>query len=296
MSIGIDKPLQKNWITEAVALAATPFLYYLALYSFAFGFASYYDIPIEFVEVDFNTLLRLSLFLTFNISSLSLVLVMVLKRETRFAFTLTVSCLAIVIALGVLIYIELVSDLKAGTFVGALIPSYFVLSAPILLAVNELWRVTSRWVVGSFAPTVLAWVLQLAKLEWASSWIEKLRLLTMSELPVRKSVFDPLRDALGDTATAILIGTVASMISAFATGFWTAASKTDYQMLTSEVKEVILGVYTDRVVIAPIDVRLKQVQRKFEIRDVGGESELSFQAKRVGPLVPRYRLGLVSLH
>jgi hypothetical protein len=250
-------------ISEGILLAITSAIAYLWAYQYQKGFASYFGVPPEFIEISTSSIVLVIVLLVGSLK----VLVLVLNLLVSFVHVMAgphiiVKRLASVIGIMMfLLFIPVYLDDSRRAWV-----AFFVMFVSLVLLFFVSPLITARGENG-----------YINKLEKASkAFAEQSQEVSLITLAERR---------LGPTLTWIILAIVISVFVAHEAGKSTALKQKSFLVMNTPQEMVVLRVYGELMILAPLNREKKEVQKNFVVVKTT-ELHAALMPEEVGPLLP----------
>ena len=259
MNSSLQSQKPAPWISEGLIIATAPVVAYLYAFLYQGSFAAFFGIPLEFV--------------TISLTTVCIVAVLLVCSFQMFFFT------------AYFVYLNL-KDFRMQPEIRFRLASPSYAAIPTAIGVyyfRSNWRL---WIGGLVTFLVIAGVhfgLPLITNRGKKTYIEKLR----GQDEVDNAADSPMMRAvqrLGPhTTTAIILFLYGALIS-FGAGYSDASKQKEFLMLRVEPELVVLRIYGDNLICAPLDRQTGRLERSLVIQKLGENSRIHMRWEKVGPL------------
>lgn len=257
-----NKNLDKGFpLTESILLATVPFLGYLVVFAFEFGFANYFQIPIEFISVSLTSLLLASLLLIFCVA------------------------LAFFIGHGVSVVFTFIFEPLLPAVIRRAFKRIFIFALigfiPSLLCWGREWKehLFALGMLLSIVAMEFGWPLLTQRKH--RSYISKMEAQEALEISVEPQVrrfFNWADSSFGKrTVTAFLL-IFFLLLNVQTCGFARAKKREKFLMFTDSPPKIALRMYGDTIISVGLDEPKREIDGRFEIVKLSesGGRQLSF--------------------
>lgn len=254
-----------SWLTDSVLLAVLPVLAYLISFQYESGYASAFYIPIELISINltsiFISLGFLLLFVFYSSQIISVIQIVFMNKLNRILKWMII-CFTVLFAL-----------------------------APILFDFRYVWKeftiISSVIIIVVFLNFGVPLFTQRGK----GPYIEKLRAEYATDSEV-KTVYDRFLDGLFGIAGpkvyfAMIFLIILIIVIMPLAGFFRARTARDFYTINKNQDLVVLRIYGDNLICAPINKEKKEVTAGIIIVKFSDESKGVLRLEKVGPLHSR---------
>ena len=260
-SIIVEQPGERTaafWLSEGLLIAAIPILGYSLAFAYEVGFATVFGIPIEFLTFELTKILTVAGLLTI-LSPLVLLVGFIpafLFRHSNLISRLVSPYIPSLIMIGILLYLHLTR-----------------------------WQewITLVVVMGVFAAVDFG--APLVTQRGKATYSEK---LLAENKEFRKqlagTIIHNLVNRVGRTGLMAVLVVWLTVYSAYSVGRAQAFDQTHFLVPSTSPEWVVLRIYGDKVIIAPLDRTSGGVQKSFGILKLGEDPSLVLSREKVGPL------------
>jgi hypothetical protein len=247
----------RAWFSEGLIIAATPVLAYMITFTYEVGFAAFFGIPSEFISLNltsfFLVAFYLGLMVAFLLATAGMVLIFTPARDHP-------------------LYRRVLSVLPLS-----------LLAVGYIVMFQSYWREWAAILPGLVILILLVFVLPAVVHRDKGKYVDRLR---AADQVVSKSasVFDRVMEKGGTTVVAGFLYAWIILSLSHAAGRSSALWQREFLVTSTSPEMVVLRVYGDNLIAAPLDRERKKVQRSFVILKMAADPKLQLRLERVGPL------------
>jgi hypothetical protein len=254
-----EQPASKlTWISEGLVIASAPVGAYLLGLSYIAGYASFFQIPTEFISLNIATLFSIAGAITF--------------------------VALMVVALFFLLFMFWPHSENPILF---RVLTLFPLLALLYLQISFFGRHWHEWISTLLALLILIiqfFVMPLTQRQ-GSAYLEKLREVDKRNSSAPATVVTKfLRNELGRRIGGIWLWAWFALSASHSAGRFEAMWKREFLVPVSSPDTVVLSSYGDMLIVAPFDRKTKSVERSFSMLKKGEDPKLLLRWEVVGPL------------
>ncbi len=255
---------EKKVLSEGVLLAAIPFLGYLTVFIYEFGFATYFGIPYEFIQPSFTSI-----------------------------------CLVTAIIIGVLLF----GFVFGHCFSVGLLTIFPIKDGPLLRAIKRVtlpllvllffiffygkdWKgyfgLMTIFIIITFFEFLCPFLTCKDKKSYSEKLIGQEEIEKMVEPEFRK-FFDYIDSKFGKQIVSIFLITSFLLLLVYQVGLIKAKQKEYFWQLEDDQK-IVIRIYGDNLICADFDAEKHILDGQFNIVKISSEKKLSLKMKKVGKL------------
>lgn len=257
MDNSVEKQTPKNWVSDALIIAAFPIVAYVITYAYESGYAGIFGIPSQFIALNLITFLVVTGALTGVILSLFMYANFILLILPK-------------------------SDSPLFRGIIKLFPM-ILLSVAYLILYGKLWH---YWII-PIGVIALIFLIEfgfpLITQKGRPSYREKYDEQEKLESNV-KGIFEYVIPLVGrGPAIAIVYLSIFLILSSEA-GRSRALKQDEFLIIKASPELVVLRIYGEKLICAPFDRTTKEITRTFTILKTGDDPNLKLSLEKVGPL------------
>jgi hypothetical protein len=247
----------RAWFSEGLIIAATPVLAYMITFTYEAGFAAFFGIPSEFISLNLTTFFLVAFYLGLIVFLLlaiaALVLILTPARDHP-------------------LYRRVLGVLPV-----------FLSTVGYIVIFGSYWREWALFLPGVVILIVFLFVLPAVVHRDKGKYVDRLR---AADQVVSKSasVFDRVMEKGGSTVVTGFLYVWIILSLSHAAGRSSALRQREFLVTSTSPEMVVLRVYGDNLIAAPLDRERKRVQRSFVILRMAADPKLQLRLERVGPL------------
>lgn len=248
---------KKLYMTEGILLAFVPAMMYLITYYFERGYARYFGLALDLVQVTFSSVLNTFVFISslaiFTLLILNLTILLLPRRDDPVYETIRLNVIFFVVGFSYIIYAFGLSNWREWLpyTLLFLLPLIFILGVPLL---NK-----------------------------GSSYSEKFDAAMTKDENV-KSLFDYVISSYGPNALLPIIGFLLLPSIAGIAGRSSALTQETFIIVNTVPESVVIRNYDGNLIVAPFERQASQVESIFLVIEINEHPELLLKPEDVGPL------------
>lgn len=261
MSNENDKPIKKNiikhWGWQSIILAGIPILGYMLAYVHEVGFCSEFGIPYEFIILDWTRIL------------------IAIGKIIGIAFVLLLYLQVLVVSKP---WIKKLGPINARLvkYIAVLFP-FIIITIPYRSIWFDMLLVflipVSVFVFFDFLYPLIKW-------KDIKGYRNKLK--RDDEFDISKNtLLDSLMERIGLSIVVIIAFIGVLLIASYFNGSDTAQRQEEFFIPSTNQQLVVLRIYGDNLICAPLDREAKEIERNFFILEM---SDIALKPEKVGPL------------
>jgi hypothetical protein len=253
-----ERQLTKPWFTEGIIIAAIPLVAYGLTFAYEYGYATFFDIPIEVINLTLTNVLMLCLIwlmIMVTVFQLSNIVYQIWPKGQKVHP----------------IYLKLQKH----------IPVWIVVISFLSIYGTTL----KEWVIG------VGIILTLIGLDFLRVIIHhqdkqgfREKLIADLNTPEPEGILDFLDRRIGASIVTIMIVLFFSFMISIFVGNFEARKKTKFLVINQTQELVVLRTYGDKLICAPFYRTTKEVKRTFIILKMAENPSLTLNPEKVGPL------------
>lgn len=251
-------------LSDTLILAAVPFVAYLVVYFYEYGYFSVFQIPLEMASFDLSRIFIAIL------SVISWVILLYFLNDMLREITSNQP--------------EPIRR-RLNTLLLAL-----VLSVAYLFLIAHDWRI---WLAGILFLLLIAspafWI-PLFTQKSKKGYIAKLiadDIVADQRSEKKPDVFEKLAALIGPQSVLFVLILAGSLYLAFLTGQSSALQQKDFVIVNTSPERVILWTFNDHMVSSTFDRGTKQIDPGFVILNIGQDPKLEYHFEKIGPLTKK---------
>lgn len=249
-----------SFFSEAALIAFLTAIGYVIAYSFEFGYVTYFKIPSQLIEITIPSII------------LSWAIVLAVALST---ISILIFCLSSIDHNNI-IHIQMV------------VTGFFVfINLCILILFNFDWEECSLLLVPTAIVLIYKWGWPFIRYyKEIGSYGDKVAKLMRNDHPSKNPLPTPQNSIASNTLTLIM-GSILLIALSFALGHGFAKQEINFYVFESNQPKVILRIYDDKYICAPIDKRARKIKEQYYIVNASSANlnrSLSLTLEKVGPL------------
>lgn len=258
MENSVEKQQTKRWVSDAIIIAASSIVAYMAAFLYEVGFDSVFGIPVEFINLNLTTVC--------TVGTAWLVIIVMIYFVGELMFQLWPK------GANVHPVYSKLSDF---------IPS-FIIVIVLLFLYDFKWK---EWIAtGAFLLTFLLidLISPLITQRGKKTYRDKLK-ANDGRLP-RETFLGFAAERLGVSTIVIILLLVYGFWFSYHIGRSKAMTKNEFLVVATSPEMVVLRTYGDKLICAPFDRTTNEVKRTFSILKIAEDANLKLSLEKVGPL------------